>query len=180
MDKLSIAGGALENAFWVFVGIVAGAVIQFGLYWLIQRSQRANAKKVFLAEISLNRIELEKVIKDIERKKTRFLTKEETESDFWFDLSGFNYRIVDPLINSGQFHSIMWHEGVKKYFSFMGDLNPSISQHYTERLRIYHQSGQLSLFFDELDRKMDEWRAALDFAESRSKRRFLPFIRARQ
>ena len=157
------------NAFWVFIGIVAGALIQYGFYWLTQRSQQSNAKKIFLAEIIINRIELENVKKDIIRKKERFAARQIEESDFFFDFRGFNYRIVDPLINSGHFHKFMGPEGVAKYFKFMNELNYVTAERLQLELKAKHEIGKSLDYLDKLiDTDLVRWSGALDYAESRT------------
>lgn len=102
-----LSWSAFANAFWVFVGIVAGALIQHGLKWLVQRTQRENAKRVFRVETSINRNVLEILSESLKRKKERFVAGQQTDQDFFIDMSGFNYRIVDPLINAGYFHDLL-------------------------------------------------------------------------
>jgi hypothetical protein len=75
------------------------------------------------AELAINRGELDKFKNDIDKKKQRLASRQVQELDYYFDFSGFNYRIVDPLIISGHFHSLLGADGVKHYFRCINDLN---------------------------------------------------------
>jgi hypothetical protein len=59
------------------------------------------------AELAINRGELDKFKNDIDKKKQRLASRQVQELDYYFDFSGFNYRIIDPLIMSGHFHSLL-------------------------------------------------------------------------
>ncbi|MEI4263652.1 hypothetical protein [Roseovarius sp. D0-M9] len=114
---------AFQQSFWLFLGVVAGALIQFLFHYIISRSQRGKAKKLFLVEIEINAEVLKTLEAEILRKKSRFVSGQQNEYDFNFDFSDFNYRMVDPLINTGHFHQIVGAVGVKSYFTFMNNLN---------------------------------------------------------
>ena len=164
-----LSSPAFQNAFWVFVGIVAGSLIQFLFHYLVLRSQKANARRLLGAEVSLNRVELEAFEKQVERKKGKFSSGQADDFDFLFDMSGFNYRMVDPLINSGHFHDILGPEGVKMYFRFMNDLNVNAAGHLNTILTEKHHDNSSISFLDWLiDVKVQEWSGTLDYIEKRT------------
>lgn len=157
-----------SQALWVFIGIVAGALIQFLLgqlqFWMFRR----NAKKLFRVETEINRSELSKLKLDIERKKQRFVANQQTSDDYFFDLSDFNYRIIDPLINSGQFHAILGPEAVANYFRFLNALRSDRAVNWQNALRQQHEHGKSLQFFDWLlETKMKEWEGFLSTVEDR-------------
>jgi hypothetical protein len=49
------------NAFWLFIGVVAGALIQYALEQIKVFQQRRNAKRLFGIETSINRQELNRL-----------------------------------------------------------------------------------------------------------------------
>ena len=156
------------NAFWVFIGIVAGAIIQFGFHSLIKRSQKGNAKKLLLVEIEINRKELGNLKAELTRKKDLFASIQFQEGDFGFNFASFNYRMMDPLINSGYFHIILDADGVKKYFQFVNDLNVNNSKTFEIMLREHHGDGSSVKFLNWiLDTKLTEWGNSLDFIEGK-------------
>ena len=74
----------------------------------------------------------------------------------------FNYRIVDPLINTGWFHQFLGANGVKSYFGVMNDLNVNSARNLSDMLREGHHSGKSLEFLDWiLDVKIPEWRKIL-------------------
>lgn len=159
------------GAFWVFVGIVAGALIQFGFHWLILRSQRANAKKLFLAEIELNSAALDAFEADVKRKKDKFVADQIDDMDFYFNCRDFNYRIVDPLINSGHFHAILGPNGVKDYFESMNALNVQAAENMQQMLRVDHENHRSVKFFEWLlETGIPRWRGILASTKTSSKK----------
>lgn len=157
---------AFANAFWVFIGIVAGALIQHGLNWLTQRKQRENAKRLFRVETSINRSALQSLAENLRRKKERFVAGQQVDQDFFIDMSAFNYRLVDPLINSGHFHEFLGAEGVKRYFQYAGELNINNAQNLIAMLRQEAEAGRSLNMLDWLiDTKLTEWESHLSFVE---------------
>ena len=97
------------------------------------------------------------------RKKSRFVSGQQNEYDFNFDFSDFNYRMVDPLINSGHFHAIVGAAGVKSYFTFINDLNVQSQLVYKNLLMREHEQNKSVRFLDYMiDTKLKEWRDTLD------------------
>ena len=154
------------NSFWLFLGIVAGAGIQFTLSWIVQRQQRSMAKKLFRVETEINRRELLKLTESIRRMKERFIARQVSEQDFFIDMSGFNYRIIDPLVNTGHFHSLLGADGVAQYFRFANELNIQRASWLMEELRKQHDDGNSLNFIDRLlETKIPEWETSLSLVE---------------
>lgn len=163
-----LSGNAFANAFWVFVGIVAGALIQYLLGWLSLRSQRRNARRLFGVEATINRQALDDLKESFRRKKDRFVAGQVADTDYYIDMSRFNYRIVDPLVNSGHFHDILGPEGVQRYFRYAGDLNIENAKSLLAIFRQEAESGRSLNFLDWIvDTKFPEWDGHLDFVERR-------------
>lgn len=159
---------AFWNGFWVFVGIVAGAIIQYFLGRLTQWDQRRNAGMIFKSEIAINRAELEMLKRNVQRKKERFSGNQITEFDFLFDLADFNYQIVGPLISAGWFHKMLGPEGVKHYFRFMNSLNIQAALRYHDLLAEAHQRNESLEWLDWfLNTKIPEWEKSLNYVEGR-------------
>jgi hypothetical protein len=164
-----IENQAFSNAFWVFVGIVAGALIQFLFHYIILRSQRRNARLLFRSEIEINQGVLAQVEQQIRKKKERFAANQKEESDYWFDFKSFNYRMVDPLINSGHFHAILGPECVKRYFEFMNDLNVEAAVRAEHLLRREDDEGRSLKCLDWfLDTKIPYWKQTLTTIRSKA------------
>lgn len=137
-----LAGNAFANAFWVFVGVVAGAFVQYFLNWLNQRSQRKNAMKALLTEISLNLNQV-KVFRDrvtylVERVKENQIAAD----DLFVNMQGFDYSIVNPLVQAGYFHVMLGHAKVEQYFEFMRFFNNQNGQVINSMLRTEHEKAK--------------------------------------
>ncbi len=154
------------NAVWLFLGIVAGSLIQYFLNWLTFRKHRANAKRIFAVETAINRTELNKLKREIQRKKERFTAGQILDHDYFLDMSGFNYRIVDPLINTGHFHEILGPEGVARYMKYANELNVGHANNLINMLRTEDEAGRSLAFLDWLlETKVPEWEGHLGFVE---------------
>ncbi|MFD0858885.1 hypothetical protein [Roseovarius aquimarinus] len=152
----------VESAFWVFVGVVAGAIIQFFFHYIISLSQRANAKRLFRVELEINSELLAGVEADLLRKKSLFVSGQQNETDFIFNFFDFNYRMVDPLINTGHFHAIVGADGVKAYFQFMNDLNSGNAISLEKILRRQHDENTSVRFLDHLiEVKLKQWKTTI-------------------
>lgn len=156
------------NALWLFLGVVAGALVQFVLGWITQRRQRAAARKLLRVETAINRSELERLAEFLKRKKERFVAGQIEEGDFFMDMSGFNYRIMDPLINTGYFHEMLGPDGVARYFRFANELNVRNAVNIAEMLKLEAgQNRSLKLLDWLLDTKLPEWQSHLDVVEGK-------------
>ncbi len=151
-----------QNAFWVFIGIVSGSVIQFLFHYIVVISQRRNAKKLFRVEIEINSDVLSALETDLIKKREFFVSRQQTEQDYYFNLDNFNYTMVSPLINSGHFHAIVGSAGVKKYFQFMNELNSQKAVIFQQMLRVQDEENtSVRLLNWLLATKIPEWKATI-------------------
>ena len=151
-----------QNAFWVFIGIVSGSVIQFLFHYIVVISQRRNAKKLFRVEIEINSDVLSALETDLIKKREFFVSRQQTDQDYYFNLDNFNYTMVNPLINSGHFHAIVGSAGVKKYFQFMNELNSQKAVIFQQMLRVQDEENtSVRLLNWLLATKIPEWKATI-------------------
>ena len=156
------------NALWLFLGIVAGSLVQYFLNWMTLRKQRENAKRIFAVETAINRAALNRLVSDARRKKDRFTAGQEQEHDYFLDMSAFNYRIVDPLINTGHFHEILGPDGVAKYMKYANELNNANANNLHDILKKEATAGKSLNFWDWLiDTKVPEWESNLNYVENK-------------
>ena len=124
------------------------------------------AKKLFRVETQINRTELGKLAENLRKKKERFVATQISEQEFFIDMSGFNYRIIDPLVNTGHFHALLGADGVAQYFRFANELNVQRASWMMEMLRKEHDEGKSLSFFDWLiETKIPEWEESLSLVE---------------
>jgi hypothetical protein len=137
-----LSGNAFANAFWVFVGVVAGALVQYFLGWLMLRSQRKNAMKALETEISLNLKQIEVFRERINYLRERISASQITDDDLFVSMQGFDYSIVNPLVQAGYFHVMLGHTKVEHYFEFMRFFNNQNAQLVNSMLRTEHKKAK--------------------------------------
>lgn len=159
---------AFWNAFWIFIGIVAGAAIQYVLQWFASLSQRKNAKRLMKIEIEINRRALAALSSHIAETKEYALSNELAGRYIFFDMSGFSYLLSNPLISTGHFHDILGADGVSAYFKFAQDLNTSNAQNIKALFDQEVQNGKTMSFLNWLiNTKMIEWSEQLGQVEKK-------------
>ncbi len=158
-----------QNAFWVFVGIVCGALIQFLFHYIISLSQRRNAKRLFRIEIEINSDVLAVLEADLTRKRELFVSKQQTDQDYYINLNDFNYTMVNPLINSGYFHAIAGSDGVRRYFKFMNDLNSKNALVLQQMLRAQdEENASIRMLNWLLDTRITEWKNTIALLKAKA------------
>jgi hypothetical protein len=165
-----LAGNAFANAFWVFVGVVVGALIQYLLGWLTVRSQKKNAMKALLTEVSMNRSEVAEFKKRLGYLRERIAANQISEIDLFVSMQGFDYSIVNPLVSSGHFHVLLGHKDVKNYFEFMKFFNNSSAELINSMLRTEHEKAKsldyLTLLEEKASALLDKLHEVQSVAES--------------
>jgi hypothetical protein len=137
-----LAGNAFANAFWVSVGVVAGAFVQYLLGLLNVRAQRKYARKALNTEIKLNNKQLVLLNSRIQYLRERIGASQILDDDLFVSMQGFDYSIVNPLVMSGHFHVMLGHEKVEKYFDFMKFFNNQNASLVNSMLRTEHEKSK--------------------------------------
>jgi hypothetical protein len=106
------------NAVWLFLGIVAGAIVQHLMNALAYRRQARIALQVMQIEISYNISEVERFKKHLDWLRNRITASQIDEHDFFLPMQKFDYSSVGPLTNSGYFHVLLGPELVRNYLEF--------------------------------------------------------------
>jgi hypothetical protein len=151
-----LSGNAFANAFWVCLGIIAGALVQFLLNWIVSLSQRRNALAALRTEIELNLGESASIRARLIYIKERLAAGQIQEADLFLSMQGFDYSIVNPLVVTGHFHVTLGAMKVRRYFEFMRFLNNSNAQVINSMMRTEHERGQSLNYLDWLIKKVDE------------------------
>lgn len=149
------------NAFWVFVGIVAGAFIQFLLNWLTLRSQRKNAGRALDTEIQLNINHINAFRDRIKVLRERISAGQVQDQDLFLSMQGFDYSIVSPLVAAGHFHIMLGPERVNQYFDFMRFFNNENGKMINSMLVSEHANDRSLAYLEWLDRQATQLSNAL-------------------
>ncbi|MEM6386943.1 MAG: hypothetical protein AAF718_11995 [Pseudomonadota bacterium] len=145
---MEIVFSGFWSAFWLFLGVVAGAGIQ---HWLTQvqfQKHQKNARLVLETEIELNLIEAETIAGRIRFLKERVGAGQIEDADLFLNMQGFHYSAIGPLVNSGHFHSMLGSGGVKKYVEFMRFFNNNNANWLSSALVAEHEKGLSMAFLD--------------------------------
>ena len=155
MLEATLTSPAFQNAFWVFVGIVAGAIIQYILAAQSMREHRANARRVLETEVALNLSEAEHFKKRLSYIKERLAAGQISDSDLFVTMHGFDYSAITPIVNSGHFHTMLSAEGVRRYLQFMRFFNNENAKWINSMFSTEHGRGKSMDFIDWLFGQVD-------------------------
>lgn len=144
---------AFMSGFWVFVGIVAGVVVQIGANLWMARRQKANAKDVLRCELEMNLAEIEKLRERLGKLKQR-VTSNQLEGTEFIDMLAFDYSALQPLVQAGYFHKLLGSEGVKDYFTAMKFFNNETAQFLTQRLWAEHDQNKSVVYIQWLEEQI--------------------------
>lgn len=137
MDYQSMFSG-FWNAFWLFLGIVAGAMVQYALSRLQQRDARITAGQVLKTEIDINLKEAERFRARLRQIKGRIGAGQMEPRNLFVSMQGFDYSALNPLVSSGFFHSSLGPERAEAYLEFLRFFNNNNANIITDILREEH------------------------------------------
>jgi len=132
---------AFSNAFWVFVGIVAGTVVQLFAQFLDRQRQAKAALQVLNAEINHNLKQVDAFM-DSTRDQLEQLNADEVSPDqFIFWTETFDYSALGPLNNSGYLHILLGADLMSNLLRFTGFFNNDKSRSLHELLQKEYAKG---------------------------------------
>jgi len=139
----------------VFLGLVAGVLVQvLANEWQSFR-HRSNAKAVLKCEIEMNLNEIAAFEQRQKRLRERAISGQLDDSD-GYDMSQFNYTALGPLIQSGHFHKMLGSESVKRYFSAARFFSNETAARLTHRFHEEHAAKTSIDFCDWVERGVAE------------------------
>ena len=139
---------AFQNSLWLFIGVVAGALIQHLLHRINLRWQRNTAFDILKSEIDLNLDALADLERRVQYLKERITASQVDPDELFVSMGQFDYSAMSPLVNQGFFHTILGPQLVKKYFSFSRLFNNSVASALSSDLRLKHEEGKSLDFLD--------------------------------
>ncbi|MEJ6392340.1 hypothetical protein V8J82_03680 [Gymnodinialimonas sp. 2305UL16-5] len=147
---------ALSNAFWVFVGIVAGAFIQFLLSKIQARSQFSAILDVMKTELALNIDEYENLKLRLAGLKTRIGAGQVTDSALYIPMEGFDYSATLAQIRFGNFHYILGKDYSQRSLEFMRYFSTGNGHIKSHILKDQHAKDRSLDFIDHFLREADD------------------------
>ena len=131
----------MGEAFWVFIGILAGALIQFFLQKLEKRSGAKAAFQVLKTEIDLNLKDVDKFKDNIQNLKHLISSAQIKPEEINIFMSGFDYSAMGPLTSQGYFHYLLGPKRASAYIEFMRFFNNANAQGLSGWVRDQHTQG---------------------------------------
>ena len=146
-----VSSNGFANAFWIFVGIVTGAFIQFLFQVLISRQQRKNALTVLKVEIEMNLGEVESFRSHLAYLRERIAAQQITEENIFISMKAFDYSAVGPLGSSGHFHYQLGSKGIRSYLNFLRFFSNDNAEILNSMLKTEHAAGRSLDLIQRLD-----------------------------
>ncbi|KQB95423.1 hypothetical protein AL073_16380 [Loktanella sp. 1ANDIMAR09] len=147
---------AFANGFWVFVGIMAGVIIQQVVNHAEKRKQAKSALQVMQTEIAYNKGEVAKLLERVAWLKQRIASSQIEEADLFLPMHTFDYSAVGPLTNSGYFHVLLGPKRVGNYLEFYHFFKNENGANLTGMLKAEHAAGKSMAFLEWFERQCEE------------------------
>lgn len=145
----------------IFLGLVAGVIVQISANWVLLRWQRKNAKDVLKCELELNLTEVDLLRRRSKNLRERISAGQVGIGDLFINMSGFDYSTLNPLVSSGHFHKMLGSTGVKSYLSAYRFFNNENAAVLTQMLQKEHEENKSLQFLDWLEGKIIEHAGSL-------------------
>lgn len=139
------------SAWWVFVGVVAGALIQHALNKLTARSSAKNALSVMKVEAETNLEEVQIFLGHLSRFKEKIGAGQTSQDDFYFPMANFDFSALAPLVNNGYFHAMLGPKLSRHYLDFVRSFSNQNGVQLAEPLRREHEEGKSLDFLHHLE-----------------------------
>jgi hypothetical protein len=145
------SSNGFANAFWILVGIMVGALIQFMFHVLVERRQRNNALAVLSVEIEMNLTELQSFREWLRYLRERIAANQITPENIFISMKGFDYSALGPLVSSGHFHYQLGPQGTRSYINFVRFFSNDNADLINSKLQTEHAAGRSLDFIQALD-----------------------------
>lgn len=146
-----VSSNGFANGFWILVGIVAGALIQFVFQVLVEKRQRKNALAVLSVEIEMNLTELQAFRDRLAYLRERIAANQIDPDNIFVSMKGFDYSALGPLVSSGHFHYQLGAQGTRSYINFVRFFSNDNAEIINSKLQTEHAAGRSLDFIQALD-----------------------------
>ncbi|WP_425099636.1 hypothetical protein [Tropicibacter sp. S64] len=147
---------AFANAFWVFVGVVAGALIQSALGFVERNRQGSSALQVLQIEAQFNLEELQVFKDEIARQKVLLTAGEINSQQVFFPMASFDYSALGPVNNSGYLHLLLGSDLLKELLSFSKFFNNRNGEILHAQLQQEAAQNRSVHFLDRVEKRASE------------------------
>jgi hypothetical protein len=112
-----------SNPFWLFLGLLAGGLIQSLLHWIERHRQASNALAVLKIEIRYNLGQADGYIDTIKSQRERISSFEIAPGAVYFPMSNFDYTVLGSIAQTGFFHLLLGPENLERVIRFRRHFN---------------------------------------------------------
>ncbi|WP_149779284.1 hypothetical protein [Roseovarius litoreus] len=163
-----------SNPFWLFLGIVSGALIQYFLGWLERHRQARTALKVLQIEVRRNLELADLYIQHIVEQCQLVSAQEREANEVYFPTQSFDYSAMGPLNNSGYLHILLGPQVLSDLLRFNSHFNNRNADLLHDYLVQSARHGSATTFLqDEIKRAKDYRKSLVKLLAA--KKRFLRF-----
>lgn len=142
--------------FWVFIGIVAGAIIQYVLGKVQQREIRKAALQMLKTEILINLDACNSLRGRLNYLKDQIGAQQVSDAELYISMQDFDYSSIAPLVNNGLMHTILGPHITQKYFSISRRYNNNSAVISSNMLKSEHSQGKSLAFIKWLSDTLDQ------------------------
>lgn len=126
----------------VFVGIVAGVIVQAFSNYLVYRWQRSNAVQMFKIEVQINRAALGNLLERLDALEKKISARQVDSHDLFVDMTEFDYSALGPLVNSGHLYQVLGPDLISRYYKMSSFCGNNHARFLSEQLVSEHDRGK--------------------------------------
>ncbi|MBP0483577.1 hypothetical protein [Sagittula salina] len=153
---------AFTNSLWLFLGIVAGSLIQLLLQYVERQRQASAALKVLQNEIIFNLRVADEFLQIVEDQIRPLQSGEIEPRDFYFPTHSFDYSALGPLNNSGFLHLLLGPDRMSRLLRFQGFFNNAHGSALSHQLISNANSGKGIQFLQNVVKSAKVHRSGLE------------------
>ena len=144
---------AFQNGFWLFVGVVSGAFVQYVLGAITARKQAKTALSVMKIELEHNLGKVDDFVEHVRGLKQRVSAGQIPVDDVYFPLFRFDCSSVGPLSQTGYFHIFLGPKLLHSYLEFIRFFRDDNGRFLKQKFVSEHDAGRSLDFLDWVERR---------------------------
>lgn len=153
----------------VFIGLVAGVIVQLVANQFTLRTQRKNAVSVFVTEAQLNLGAVENLLQQMQNMRERISANQANQTQLWISFEEFDFSATGPLNQTGHLHTMLGADGLKDHLKVLRFFNNQKAAQFSQMLQDEHKAGTSLSFLDWLTQKINEHKGFIENSVERAK-----------
>ncbi len=157
------------TGFGIFIGLVAGVIVQLIANQFTLKKQRKNAVSVFNTEAQLNLGAVEDLLQQLQNLRERISANQVNQAQMWVSFEEFDFSATGPLNQAGHLHAMLGPDGLKDHLRVLPFFNNQKAAHFSQMLQDEHKAGTSLNFLDWLTGKINEHKGFIENSVGRAK-----------